>query len=149
MTIWFGANDACPLPSKQHVPLERFKSNLVGIINLIKSPESPYYSPDTQLILITPPPVNEEQWAAERASTDPPQALDRFTKVTETYAQAVRDVGEEQNVPVVDIFNRFLEIIGPSKKELRTYVCDGLHLNAAGYAVSCLYICISKSFCSY
>jgi len=135
MTIWFGANDACPLPSVQHVPLERYKTNLVDVINLIKSPESPYYSPDTRLILMTPPPVNEEQWEAITTSWDQPKPLDRFTEVTAKYAQVVRDVGKELKVPVTDVFTTLWETVGRDQKELRQYMLDGLHLNAAGYTI--------------
>lgn len=100
---------------------------------MIKSPQSPYYSPDTCLILITPPPVNEEQWAQDRV---PPTPVDRFTEVTATYAEGVKEIGKEQGVPVVDIFTILWELVGKEQKELRKYLRDGLHLNETGYTVS-------------
>lgn len=130
MTIWFGANDACPLPSPQHVPLDKFKSNLVEAIDLIKSPSSEYYSPDTAIILFTPPPLNAEQLKDLFG-----EHIDRFNSTTVLYAEAVKEVGKTKGVPVVDIYKVLWDIAGGDETKLRPYLWDGLHLNAEGYAV--------------
>ncbi len=77
LVIWFGANDAAVPPKDQHVPLARYKANLAKLIWMVAAPESPRYSPDTRVILMTPPPVNTLQWGVRQAIRDPPQALDR------------------------------------------------------------------------
>ena len=135
LTIWFGANDACIKPSPQHVPLPKFTANLKHLISLVTSPTSPYYSPDTKILLITPPPVNTLQRGADLRSRDPPKELDREFKVTEAYAQAVRDVGREVGVPVVDVFQAIWSAAGQKEEELAKFLGDGLHLNGAGYEV--------------
>jgi len=61
LTIWFGCNDACLSGSPQHVPLTTFAANLTTLIQMVRSPESPYYSPITKIILINPPPINSFQ----------------------------------------------------------------------------------------
>ncbi|KAJ8699788.1 isoamyl acetate-hydrolyzing esterase [Pleurotus ostreatus] len=71
LTIWFGANDACIKPSPQHVPLDKFTENIRAIVQMITSPSSGYYSPDTKIILITPPPVNTIQRSADLSSRNP------------------------------------------------------------------------------
>ncbi|KAI0668538.1 SGNH hydrolase [Trametes maxima] len=138
LTIWFGANDAALPHSKQHVPLDQFQANLRHIIHAVRSPESPYYSPDTRIILITPPPVDPARWAAwlEEAAPetkgDPP---DRSFEQAQRYAEGVRDVATQEGVAVADAWTRIWEAAGRDESRLGEYLSDGLHLNTRGYAV--------------
>ncbi|KIJ44177.1 hypothetical protein M422DRAFT_779656 [Sphaerobolus stellatus SS14] len=134
-TIWFGANDACILPSRQHVPLPRFSANIAYFITALKDPESEYYSENTHIILITPPPINTYQRGADLQSRNPPVALDREFEVTKQYAEAVKEVGKRHGVPVVDIWTVFYDAVGRDEKKLAKFMDDGLHLNAEGYEV--------------
>lgn len=136
LTIWFGANDACIKPSPQHVPLDKFISNLKEMIELIKSAESDYYSPDTRIVLITPPPVNTHQRRADLEARTPPLKLDRLFDVTREYAEAVKHVGRETGVPVVDIWSAIWAAAGEDETALSIFLPDGLHLNASGYQAS-------------
>lgn len=126
ITIWFGANDACALPSPQHVPLERFVVRLLEMIDVVQSPSSPYYSPETKLILITPPPIN----AAQRP-------WDEFRKLelSREYANAVKRVGAERHVPVLDIWTAFWAAANENETALEKFFTDGLHLSGEGYQV--------------
>ena len=135
LVIWFGANDAAVPPKEQHVPLPRYKANLAKLIWMVSSPESPRYSPDTRVVLMTPPPVNTLQWSVRQASKDPPQNLDRDFEVTRTYAEAAKEVAEGEGVAIVDVWTRFWEGAGKVEAELKKYLTDGLHLNGEGYAV--------------
>ncbi|KAM5542561.1 hypothetical protein V8D89_003522 [Ganoderma adspersum] len=135
LVIWFGANDAAVPPKDQHVPLARYKANLAKLIWMVSSPESPRYSPATRVVLLTPPPVNTLQWSVRQASRDPPAALDRDFEVTRTYAEAAKEVGQSEGVPVVDVWTKFWEGAGRVEAELKKYLTDGLHLNEEGYAV--------------
>jgi lysophospholipase L1-like esterase len=135
LTIWFGANDACIPPSPQHVPLDRFKENLRKMIQMVKSPQSDYYSPWTKVILLTPPPVNTHTRAADLASRNPPLALDRLFETTKAYAEAVQEVGIEQGVTVVDVWESLWNATA-DEASLNQYLPDGLHLNGAGYEVN-------------
>ncbi|KAF9500343.1 SGNH hydrolase [Pleurotus eryngii] len=132
LTIWFGANDACIKPSPQHVPLDKFTENIKTIVRMITLPSSAYYSPDTKIILITPPPVNTIQRSADLASRNPPLALDRKFDVTKLYADAVKSVAGEEKVALLDVWAMFWEASG-SQEALSKYLSDGLHPSALGY----------------
>jgi len=123
LTIWYGANDASPAPSPQHVPLDRFKANLSHLTQMVTSPTSPHYSPDTRIILITPPPVNTYQWDS------------RVFDVTKSYAEAVKEVGLKEGLPVADIWTSIWEAAGKDERSLSKYLSDGLHLTAEGYDI--------------
>ncbi|KAG2157409.1 SGNH hydrolase-type esterase domain-containing protein [Suillus clintonianus] len=126
LTIWYGANDAAPAPSPQHVPRDRYKTNLSHLIQMVKSPTSAYYSPETRIILITPPPVNSKQWNI--FIPDSP----RVFETTRSYAAAVKEVGEKENVPVADIWTQMFDGAGRTEEGCSIYLSDGLHLNSAG-----------------
>jgi lysophospholipase L1-like esterase len=132
LTIWYGANDACLPHSHQHVPLDKFTENLSTLVQMVTSPTSSWYSPVTKIVLITPPPFNPSQWNAKHKS----EKDDRTPENTAKYAQAVRDVGVKENVPVVDMFSAIMDATHEQEKELERYLSDGLHLTAEGYTVS-------------
>ncbi|TDL27607.1 SGNH hydrolase [Rickenella mellea] len=135
LTIWFGANDSCISPSRQHISLERFSANLEQMISMVSNPESKYYSPETHILLLTPPPINTFQRGPELESRNPPRLLDREFDVTAKYAQAVRDVGSKHTLPVVDVYKALWDAVGHEEKALNKYLSDGLHLTADGYTI--------------
>ncbi|XP_006458519.1 hypothetical protein AGABI2DRAFT_190796 [Agaricus bisporus var. bisporus H97] len=135
LTIWFGANDACIRPSPQHVPLERFKENLRKMVQMVKSPNSEFFSPGTRVILLTPPPVNTHQRRADLESRNPPLALDRLFETTRSYAEAVLEIGNEQDVTTVDVWTLIWEAANRDEAVLDQFLVDGLHLNSAGYQI--------------
>lgn len=135
LTIWYGANDSCIPPSIQHVPLPTFITNVTTLVRKVTSPSSPHYSPVTRIILITPPPVNTHQRAADLATRDPPKLLDREFEVTRQYAEAVKDVGRKEQVPVVDMWTLLWDASGHVEENLSEFLEDGLHLNVKGYEV--------------
>jgi len=123
LAIWYGANDAAPAPSIQHVPRDKFKSNLSHLIHMVNSPTSAWYSPDTRIILVTPPPVNTFQWP------------ERVFDATKSYAEAVKEVGVQENIPVADIWTAMWDASGHEEKALSNFLYDGLHLNGDGYFI--------------
>lgn len=133
LTIWFGANDAA-INSPQSVPIPAFKSNLTTLISLVHSPSSPYYSPSTKILLLTPPPVDDTKRNAELASRSPPRPADRDAENTRLYVEAVKEVGREHGVAVVDTWGAINKL---AEKEggLDRFLSDGLHLTGEGYAV--------------
>jgi len=135
LTIWFGANDACIVPSPQHVPLSDFTANLKAMIDLVHSPESDWYSPETKIVLITPPPTNTIHREEDLASRDPPAELDRDFDTARSYADAVKSVAREKGVGAVDCWTPIWEGAGKVERDLARYLPDGLHLNEAGYEV--------------
>jgi isoamyl acetate esterase len=94
---------------------------------MVTSPTSAYYSPETRIILITPPPVNTKQWVRP----DNP----RVFEAARSYAEAVKEVGEKENIPVADIWTPIFDGAGRSEEGCEKYLSDGLHLNSNGYSV--------------
>ncbi|KAJ1675358.1 isoamyl acetate-hydrolyzing esterase, partial [Spiromyces aspiralis] len=141
LTIFFGANDAALPGSAQHVPLNRYRENLRYLIELVTCPDSDYYSPDTHIVLIAPPPVGEKMWGNNKQSKG--QELDRKNQVTREYAQAVVEVGEEMRIPVVDLWKEIMHRWEKLPRHVREndwdgfdqFTVDGLHLNANGYQI--------------
>ena len=129
LTIWFGGNDACLPEFRQHVPISRFSENLVTMVRTIREPKSPWYSPETRVILITPPPVHTPSM---RTDLQPTRSFD----ITESYAEEVRKIGKKEGIPVVDAWSTIWEAARKDKEAVKTFFTDGLHLNEAGYKVS-------------
>lgn len=138
LVIWFGANDAAPPPKAQYVPLDRFRANLRTMLSMVRAPESAWYSPDTRVVLMTPPPVSTGQRGRAQRAKEPPRENDREFETTRRYAEAVSEVGKAEGVPVVDLWGRLYEAAGRDEVGLEAFLTDGLHLNEKGYAVSAL-----------
>jgi lysophospholipase L1-like esterase len=100
---------------------------------MVRSPTSPRYSPHTNIILITPPPVNTYQREAELAARNPPEKLDRDFEFTRQYAEAVKSVGLQETVPVVDAWTMMYEAAERDERNLERFLWDGLHLRTEGY----------------
>ncbi|KPV75649.1 uncharacterized protein RHOBADRAFT_25820 [Rhodotorula graminis WP1] len=134
--VWFGANDAAVPPSPQSMTLERFKANLNTILDMLRLPSSPWYSPSTQLVLLTPPPVDDSTRNAELASRTPARVPDRDAERTRQFAEAVKEVGAQGKVPVVDVWARIMQFARDNDGgKLDKYLSDGLHLTAEGYRI--------------
>jgi lysophospholipase L1-like esterase len=144
LIIWLGANDAVVPGENQHVPLEKFVINMKHLIALVRSPESEYYSPDTRILLINPPPVNTYQRGDFLASANiRDKERDREFEVTRLYAEAVIELAREEGVPVTDVWTLLWEAAGKDERALGEYLLDGVHLNAKGYKF--VYSAVSKS----
>ncbi|CAG8467438.1 2490_t:CDS:2, partial [Acaulospora colombiana] len=113
MTIFFGANDSVMESFNQRVELDRYKENLIQMVNMVKHPNS--QSPDhfqTRVILITPPPLDEEAWRIARGNV-----LDRKSDLTRQYALACVQVAQELDVPVI-LFKELMRVILANWPEL-------------------------------
>ena len=98
------------------------------MVRAIRAPESQWYSPETRVLLITPPPIHIPSMGVDM---QPMRAFD----VTEAYAEEVKKIGEAENVPVVDVWTGIWEAAGKSKEAVKGFLTDGLHLDKAGYEV--------------
>lgn len=109
---------------------------------MVKSPSSEWYSPDTRIILLTPPPVNTHQWVPAMVEFTglPAEAClqNRTPARVKTYAEAVVQVGKEAGVPTVNLFDVLWNAAGGVEKDLDKYMSDGLHLSTEGYKVRVL-----------
>jgi len=122
-----------------HLPLATFAANLTAMIQMVRSPESPYYSPTTKIILITPLPTNMSQIHVTRTVINgllPREVtLDWSFESSKAYAEEVLKVGKREGVPVVDAWTRIWEAAEKNEKSLANFFVDGIHVNKAGYQV--------------
>lgn len=120
-TVFFGANDAAT--GIQHVPLEEYKSNLHAIIGQLREQSSP----DLPVVLISPPPIDEEAWKMTQKQDE----SDRSNDAARQYGIAAREVAiswDSSNTCFVDSW----EALEGSDIARSKYLCDGLHLNEPG-----------------
>ncbi|KAJ4768920.1 GDSL esterase/lipase [Rhynchospora pubera] len=132
VTIFFGANDAALLgrqSEKQHVPLPEYKHNLRQIVSHFKQ-----MSPSILVLLIAPPPVDEdgrEQYAKSLYGDKARKLPERTNEVTGTYARQCVELAQEMQIPCIDVWTVMQQTEGWQKLFLR----DGLHLTEEGNAV--------------
>ncbi|KAG0232557.1 SGNH hydrolase-type esterase domain-containing protein [Mortierella sp. GBAus27b] len=136
--VALGTDDASFPHTRQHVAVDAYKENLRSIITFIRYPESPNYSPDTQVILVTPAPVHDAMWEASLEAAN--LTLDRSNSITKEYVDACVQVGEELHVPVVDVWTDITcQIEGTCELHesdlLEDYMMDGFHLRRMGNEV--------------
>ncbi|KAG2188644.1 hypothetical protein INT44_001399 [Umbelopsis vinacea] len=141
--LFFGANDSAKAGTFQHVPIDEYADNLSMMIKRIQQ-----YSTDTRIIVVTTPPVNEDQWhkASEQGGPD----LRRSNQVTKAYAEAAKEVAMESKVPYVDLWSQIMNLVKDSeslkdingssdtilpKQDLSEFMSDGLHLGTLGCQV--------------
>lgn len=140
-TLWLGANDSVLPGNVQHVPLEEFRDNLEQICRLFSSRQSRHHDPQTEFVLITPPPISPRDWAVERERRELTGPMDRTNDNTRRYADEVVQLGRELDVPSVDAFAAIWSAATDEANEtgqafetvLGTYFWDGLHLSVKGY----------------
>ncbi|CAK8530665.1 unnamed protein product [Lathyrus sativus] len=129
LTVFFGANDAC-LPNRyayfQHVPLSEYKENLRTIVSFFKK-----RWPTTHVLLITPPPIDEEARLRYPFLENPEGLPERTNEAAGEYARACIAVAKECQVPVIDLWTKMQHLSG--WKEY--YLSDGLHLTNGGNQV--------------
>lgn len=138
MLILLGSNDAIDKACDQHVPLLEYEQNMRYILATVQR--------KTEIILITPPPVDEDTLARKNAKAGKTLLVDRTNTRyanliaiipyhiisyfvccrTLQYVNVCKSLGQELCIPVVDAYATL------SDKPTATYLCDGLHLNANG-----------------
>nr|POE66160.1 isoamyl acetate-hydrolyzing esterase 1 like [Quercus suber] len=157
MTIFFGANDArlpnMPGGPEQHVSLDQYKANLKSIV---AHPSLKAHS-NVRVILITPPPIEERKLHETDLRKFPElgHTLRRTAANTARYAEVVRHVGQELQIPVLDIWSAMMSRASsgemvfhetppkplPGSLEmapnavLDKFLHDGLHFSSEGYKV--------------
>ncbi|CAO3573606.1 unnamed protein product [Mortierella alpina] len=156
LALFFGANDACLSPSPQHVDMDRYEQNLRAMIDMVHHPASRTYSPETRIIVVCPPPVDEIRWAIRRQERG--MAMDRDPEVTRQYAETCLKVAREYQekwsrtrrneqeaegvassscsqhgqVDVIDTWTIMMDQVKAGTHTLGEYLKDGLHLASKG-----------------
>ena len=103
-TIFFGANDASLADQNphHHVPLDEYQANLKVLV--AKTQES---FPESQILLITPPPVHHEQrliFQKQRYGDKATGILERTMESAGKYAEACKAVAKELDLHVLDLY---------------------------------------------
>ncbi|XP_039123876.1 GDSL esterase/lipase At5g45920 isoform X1 [Dioscorea cayenensis subsp. rotundata] len=126
VTVFFGANDAC-LPDRagasQHVPLLEYQDNLRSICSFFKA-----QWPTTIIVLITPPPIDEDGRLKNPYENNSSGLPDRTNEFAGAYAKACVAIAKESDLPVIDIWSKMQSFPGWEK----SFLSDGLHLTALG-----------------
>ncbi|XP_031092522.1 GDSL esterase/lipase At5g62930 [Ipomoea triloba] len=131
-TIFFGANDAAlsgRTSERQHVPLEEYKENLRKMVQHLKK-----CSPTMVLVLITPPPVDEEgrlEYARSLHGDKAMELPERTNEAAGEYAKQCVELARELGLPSINLWSIMQETEGWQKK----FLSDGLHLTPDGNAV--------------
>ncbi|KAM7254903.1 hypothetical protein ACFE04_020144 [Oxalis oulophora] len=146
ITVFFGANDAC-LPDRyagfQHVPIHEFNHNLRSIVSFLKSilkganKEGTVVGdqkrwPQTVIVLITPPPIDEDARLLYPYVENPLGLTERTNEVAGAYAKSCVAVARECGVQAIDLWTKMQELPGWQKVYLRpvdprpSVILDGL-----------------------
>jgi isoamyl acetate esterase len=137
LVIWFGTNDACEPGTPLHVPVDRYATELESMISLLRDPSSAYYSPDTRIVLIGPPPCQIAR-TQELYNTffNPPKKVDRDNDRIEKYVAACKAVANKAGVPFIDPYDLIWKAAGSrDEAALQPFFIDGLHPAEPGYKV--------------
>ena len=145
VTIFFGANDASLAKENphHHVPLDEFQSNIKTLASLAKE----HYGTTAKILLITPPPVHHEQRLAfqkQRYKEKATGILERTLENAGKYAAACRELAQELELPLLDLYSTMMNAGG----DFGTYLSDGLHFSKEGhdFVLNELLEAISKEF---
>lgn len=109
--IFFGANDACLPGYSQYVPIAQYCESL-KLLCLHPSIKAH----GAKVILVTPPPVNEYQLTISDASKGRTMPQ-RTAANTQKYADECRKIGNELDLPVVDLWHAFMAKAGWKEEE--------------------------------
>jgi len=136
LIVQFGINDSAvdvwkkPPATSPRVPLSSFRRNLTRIVELTRHGER-------KVILMTPNPM---RWTAEMKAMYgkapyKPADPDGFNVLLKDYAEAVRDVAAEQKIPLVDVYEAFLEHGRQKGRSVDQLLSDGVHPNDRGHEI--------------
>ncbi|KAG7398862.1 hypothetical protein PHYBOEH_010186 [Phytophthora boehmeriae] len=132
ITVWLGTNDAVLTNgsnAEMHVPVEDYTENMIKIVKSFQTA-----APDANVLLITPPHVDDAARAKESAKrTDEKRGMiDRSNAMSGIYAQACKKVAAETGVPLMDLYSHFMAMPAVTRNK---HLVDGLHFSASGHKV--------------
>ncbi|KAJ2320037.1 isoamyl acetate-hydrolyzing esterase [Coemansia sp. RSA 2704] len=132
--LFFGANDALVSSKDNSNTLDNYYKSMHSLVAMLQDSDSAHYSPDTRILIITPPPVGELMLS------EPKLTNNRTSK----YVEVAKKVATEVNVPYIDLFSKFQALVKKDQARDNSnnkydgydkYFIDGVHPNAAGNSV--------------
>ncbi|KAJ2257688.1 isoamyl acetate-hydrolyzing esterase [Coemansia sp. RSA 455] len=128
LTILLGSNDAMLPGCVHHVPIEEYRSNIESMVTMVTDPQSANYSPDTKILLITPPALGEKLYKSVGFDGRTPESV-------KACADVMRDIAERHSLPCVDLWTAVetqAKEIGGELDGYDAFSYDGVHLSAGG-----------------
>ncbi len=126
VTIMFGGNDGGfyrpqtnDFADTPRVPRDQFQAAVDKLVDRLQAAR-------IEVVLMTSPPMTQRYGGAHLE----PYRRHGINFLVEQYAQAVRDVAARRQVPLVDVYQAFID--NPAQLDLFP---DGLHPNARGHRV--------------
>ncbi|KAJ2821375.1 isoamyl acetate-hydrolyzing esterase [Coemansia sp. 'formosensis'] len=135
LTILLGSNDALLPGLLRHVPIDEFTSNIESMVTMVTDPLSPNYSPNTKILLITPPPLGAKLNVAFWEASHSWETAHRTPESVKACADAIRQVAQKHALPCVDLWAAIEAKVDGAGGEFDGYdefSWDGVHLNAGG-----------------
>jgi len=167
VVIFWGANDAAT-GGIQGLSVNEYKERLSQQIQQVQTAGKQYSKrvsgiedeKYTKVILIAPPPVDDEAWlqeVKEKFQLNNPEAteeeinnlpLDRNFKTTGSYAEAAKEVALSADIPFIDLYNDMQTNLPSNSGSYGVYLCDGLHFSPEGndFLFKALLKTISKNY---
>ncbi|KAJ2891281.1 isoamyl acetate-hydrolyzing esterase [Coemansia aciculifera] len=124
LTILLGSNDSLLPAHPRHVPIDEFEANIRSMVTTVAE-----LSPETKVILITPPSLGEKLYA-----TWDKDAFRNHATV-KAYADVVRSIASELSLPCADLWTAVetkTKEIGGEFDGYDSFSYDGGHFNAGG-----------------
>jgi isoamyl acetate esterase len=127
VTILLGSNDsASPINTIQHVPVSKYMLNIKWIIDYLIE----WGINKSQIILISPPMKDEENWSRSICISRAENS--HLDKLVQGYAQQCAQIAKECGVHLLDFYKFMEEYKQKHGDEYKNLLHDGLHLSSKG-----------------
>ncbi len=136
VVIMFGINDAAfdvwkKIPAKKpRVPLKNYRSNLEGMIGVLKKQGA-------RVVLMTSNPIHWAPKTRELYGKAPykPDDVDGFNVILRDYVKAVREIAKKERVELIDVFAAFEAHDAEPKHKPGSLTPDGMHPGSPGHRI--------------
>lgn len=134
--IQLGTNDSAvdvwktPPATVSRVSKGEYEQNLMGFVNELKKR-------NIKIILVTPSPTRWTEKLKAMYGKPPynPDDPDGFNVTLVDYVRIAKNVGKEQNVPVIDLYQAFYDYHNLPGRTMDELFLDGLHPNSTGQRI--------------
>ncbi len=134
--IQFGTNDSAydvwktPPATKPRVDIKVYEKNLRDFIKALKKQKS-------KVILVVPPPLVWTEKMIEMYGKPPfdPKERDGFNVSLRKYNEVLRKIAKSEKIPLVDMFEAYLEYDKMEGQSMERLLPDGIHPNSEGQEI--------------
>lgn len=134
--IQLGTNDSAvdvwktPPATVSRVSKDEYERNMTGFVTELKKR-------NIKIVLVTPPPTRWTEKLKAMYGKPPynPGNPDGFNVTLVDYVRIAKNVGTEQNVPVIDLYQAFYDYHNLPGRTMDELFLDGLHPNSIGQRI--------------